>query len=162
MQATLSAPPTVTYAGFWKRLFAYLIDKLLIGVVCGILAIPVIAVSIAGSANPPDNPDDTSVLAALLFGIILLLGLVSLLIEWIYFALMECSAKQGTLGKLALGIQVTDMNGSRVSFGRATGRYFGKILSGLVLCIGFIMAGFTQQKQALHDILSQCLVVNKP
>ncbi len=161
MQAVLSAPPTVAYAGFWKRFFAYLIDKLLIGVVSGILAVPVIAVGIAGSANPPDNPDDTSVLAALLVGMILLLALVSLVLEWLYYAFMESSAKQATLGKMVLGIMVVDMEGGRVSFGRATGRYFGKILSGLLLCIGFIMAGFSQQKQALHDLLSQCLVVNR-
>ncbi len=161
MQAVLSAPPTVAYAGFWKRFFAYLIDKLLIGVVSGILAVPVIAIGIAGSANPPDNPDDTSVLAALLVGMILLLALVSLVLEWLYYAFMESSAKQATLGKMVLGIMVVDMEGGRVSFARATGRYFGKILSGLLLCIGFIMAGFSQQKQALHDLLSQCLVVNR-
>jgi uncharacterized RDD family membrane protein YckC len=53
------------------------------------------------------------------------------------------------------------MNGNRISFGRATGRYFGKILSGLTFTIGYIMAGFTQQKQALHDMIAGCLVINK-
>ncbi len=163
MQATLSAPPAVThtYAGFWKRFLAFLIDKLILGAVTGVFAIPVIAVGIAGAANPPDNPDDTSVLAAMLIGMVLLLALVSLVIAWLYYAFMESSARQGTLGKLALGIVVTDMQGNKVSFGRATGRYFGKILSGLVFGIGFLMAGFSQQKQALHDILSQCLVLNR-
>ncbi len=162
MQVPLSVPPAVTYAGFWKRFLAYLIDKLLLGVVVGMLAIPVIAVGVASSANPPDNPDDTSVLAALLVGMVLLLAVVSLVINWLYFALMEASAKQATVGKLALGIKVTDLSGGRISFARATGRYFGKLLSGLVLWVGFIMAGFTQQKQALHDILAQCLVINRP
>jgi uncharacterized RDD family membrane protein YckC len=72
---------------------------------------------------------------------------------------MESSAKGGTLGKMAIGIMVTDMTGNRISFGRATGRYFAKILSQMILMIGFLMAGFTQQKQALHDILAGCLVV---
>ena len=72
---------------------------------------------------------------------------------------MESSSKQATLGKLALGIVVTDLNGNRISFGRATGRYFGKIVSGMIFAIGYIMAGITERKQALHDIMASCLVV---
>ena len=81
--------------------------------------------------------------------------------SWLYFALMESSNKQATVGKMALSIKVTDINGNRLTFGRATGRYFGKILSGMILYIGFIMAGFTEKKQALHDMIAGCLVVNK-
>ena len=73
---------------------------------------------------------------------------------------MESSAKQATLGKLALAIKVTDLNGNRISFGRASGRYFAKIISGLIFCIGYIIAGFTEKKQALHDMIANCLVVN--
>jgi len=80
---------------------------------------------------------------------------------WLYYALMESSNYQATLGKMALSIKVTDMSGNKVSFGKATGRYFGKIVSTIIFYIGFIMAGFTQQKQALHDIMAGCLVVNK-
>ena len=72
---------------------------------------------------------------------------------------MEASSKKATLGKMALGLIVTDVNGVRLSFGRASGRYFGKILSGLILNIGFIMAAFTEKKQALHDILAGTLVL---
>jgi uncharacterized RDD family membrane protein YckC len=72
---------------------------------------------------------------------------------------MESSPKQGTLGKMALGIVVTDMDSRRISFGRATGRYFAKILSGLILGIGFLMVAFTEKKQGLHDILAGTLVV---
>jgi uncharacterized RDD family membrane protein YckC len=79
--------------------------------------------------------------------------------QWLYYALMESSSRQATLGKLAIGIVVTDLGGNRISFGRATGRYFGKILSGMIMCIGYIMAGFTERKQALHDIMASCLVV---
>ena len=78
---------------------------------------------------------------------------------WLYFALMESSARGATLGKMALGLRVTDLNGNRIGFGRATGRYFGKIVSTAIFGIGFIMAAFTQQKQALHDIMAGCLVV---
>lgn len=62
---------------------------------------------------------------------------------------------------MALGIKVTDMSGNRVSFGKATGRYFGKFISALILSIGFIMVAFTEKKQGLHDMMAGCLVVNK-
>ena len=72
---------------------------------------------------------------------------------------MESSSKQGTVGKMILNLRVVDMLGNRISFGRATGRFFGKILSGLILNIGYIMAAFTEKKQALHDMLAGCLVI---
>lgn len=77
---------------------------------------------------------------------------------WIYEAVMESSSKQATLGKMALGLKVTDEQGRRISFVRATGRYFSKIISGMILCIGYIMAGFTARKQALHDMIAGTLV----
>jgi uncharacterized RDD family membrane protein YckC len=83
----------------------------------------------------------------------------SVLVRWLYYALMESSRNQATVGKLLLNIRVTDMQGRRINFGRATGRHFGKILSGILLGIGYIMAGLTRQKQGLHDILAECLVV---
>jgi uncharacterized RDD family membrane protein YckC len=82
-------------------------------------------------------------------------------LQWLYFALMESSAHQATLGKMALGIIVTDMQGQRLTFGRATGRFFAKILSGCMIYIGFIMAAFTERKQALHDMIASTLVVRK-
>lgn len=78
---------------------------------------------------------------------------------WLYFALMESSAYQGTLGKMALGIRVTDLDGGQIDFGRATGRYFAKILSFITLMIGYIMAAFTGKKQALHDIIAGTVVL---
>ncbi len=87
--------------------------------------------------------------------------LVIAAIGWLYFALMESSKNQGTLGKMALGLKVTDMDGNKISFGRATGRYFSKILSGMILMIGYIIAGFTDKKQALHDMIASCLVLRK-
>jgi len=77
---------------------------------------------------------------------------------WIYEAAMESSSKQATLGKMALGLKVTDEQGGRISFARATGRYFAKIISGMILFIGYIMAGFTARKQALHDMIAGTLV----
>ena len=66
---------------------------------------------------------------------------------------------QATLGKKAIGIQVTDLDGERISLARALGRYFAKILSGLILYVGFFMAGWTRRKQGLHDMVAGTLVV---
>jgi Predicted membrane protein/domain len=87
----------------------------------------------------------------------MLLGIV---IGWLYFAVCESSAWQGTLGKLALGIRVTDMQGNRISFPRALGRYAAKLLSGIILCIGYLMVAWTQRKQGLHDMVCGTLVLN--
>lgn len=78
--------------------------------------------------------------------------------NWIYEAAMESSSKQATVGKMALGLRVTDLEGRRISFARATGRHFAKIISGMTLLIGYIMAGFTERKQALHDMIAGTLV----
>ncbi len=75
---------------------------------------------------------------------------------------MESSPNQATLGKMALSLKVTDMNGERVTFGRATGRHFGKYVSAIILLIGFMMAGWTAKKQALHDMMAGTLVVKEP
>lgn len=87
--------------------------------------------------------------------------LLGLMAGWIYYALMESSGWQATLGKKVLGLKVTDLAGNRISFARASGRFFGKILSGMLLLVGFMMAGFTERKQALHDILAGCLVLRQ-
>jgi uncharacterized RDD family membrane protein YckC len=71
---------------------------------------------------------------------------------------MESSSYQATLGKMVCGMKVTDLSGNRISFERATGRHFAKYLSGLILCIGYIMVGFTERKQGLHDLLAGTLV----
>lgn len=89
------------------------------------------------------------------------LQFVSLVVWWLYFALQESSSKQATIGKRAIGIKVADMSGKRISFGKATGRHFGKIISSIILMIGFIMAAFTAKKQALHDMMAGTLVVMK-
>lgn len=84
---------------------------------------------------------------------------VGTFISWMYYAGFESSTKQATPGKMALGLKVTSMEGRRIGFGKATGRHFGKIISTFILLIGYIMAGFTEKKQALHDKMAGCLVV---
>lgn len=88
-------------------------------------------------------------------------GFVGFIVGWIYFAGMESSARQATLGKSAMGLVVTGIDGNRISFLRATGRYFAKWLSAVILLIGYIMAAFTARKQALHDIIASTLVLKR-
>src|SRR6202142_3258823 len=83
----------------------------------------------------------------------LLLGL------WLYFAIMESSALRGAVGKTGRGLRVTALNGNPFSFGRATGRFFAKLVSNFTLMIGYIMAGFTAKKQARHDMIAGWLVL---
>lgn len=137
----------VEYAGFWRRLVAFIIDGLLLHIAGSI---------IFGKFFLP----------SLFFKKLIPFGLNNfpfsyIILGWIYYALMESSIKQATLGKMALGIMVTDLEGRRISLARATGRHFSKIISGIILYIGFIMAGFTEKKQALHDIIADCLVVKR-
>jgi uncharacterized RDD family membrane protein YckC len=140
------------YAGFWKRFAAFIIDMILllalgfgIGVVIGI----VLAITMG-----PGRAQDAIDSHALLF------NLLGIIINWLYYALLESSESQATIGKRAMHIKVVDEEGYRISFARATGRYFAKILSAIILLIGFIMAAFTPRKQALHDYLAHTLVVN--
>ena len=140
----------VYYAGFWRRFLAVIIDGLILDVVLGI-GFGIEFLSKGASRNP-----NTFSVVEIIFN-----NIGALIIPWLYFALMESSSKQATLGKMSLGIIVTDLTGNRISFGKANARYWGKIVSVIILGIGYIMAGFTQKKQALHDIMAKALVVNK-
>lgn len=79
-------------------------------------------------------------------------------LPWLYHALMESSAGSATLGMRALGIRVTTLEGERISFTRASCRFFASYLSALILCIGYLMIAFTERRQALHDIIAGCVV----
>jgi uncharacterized RDD family membrane protein YckC len=138
----------VLYAGFWRRVVAYFIDAIVVWVVLGIVFGILAAV---GGGLVRDNGEVSP--AVLLLYPVMIIGI------WLYFALMESSSTQATLGKMALSIKVTDLDGRRVGFGRATGRHFGKIISAFILYIGFMMAGWTAKKQALHDMMAGTLVI---
>lgn len=138
----------MSYAGFWKRFAATFIDIIIMTIL--ILIFPIVMM-FGGFVNDRDDLETIKFTANML-GIILC---------WLYCAGMESSSTQATFGKMALGIKVTDLEGGRISFGRATKRYFSKIISAIVLMIGFIMIAFTAKKQGLHDIIASCLVVNK-
>ena len=156
--------PKVEYAGFWWRFLAYIIDDLIIGAVSWIFALPILAlfgISMYSFKEAGLNPDDAELLILPIILASSTFGLLATVTQWLYFALMESSKHQGTLGKMVLKIKVTDVEGKRITFARATGRYFGKLLSGMILMIGYIMAGFTEKKQALHDILASCYVIKE-
>jgi uncharacterized RDD family membrane protein YckC len=159
LPASTSMPPWmigVRYAGFWKRFAAALIDGVLLTVAYFVAAF---TLGVAYSAVTGGGEDEMSDAAANTLAYVA--WVVTAILGWLYYALMEGSSKQATLGKMALGIVVTDAQGRRVSFTKATGRYFGKIISGIILYVGFIMIAFTEKKQGLHDIMADCLVVMK-
>jgi uncharacterized RDD family membrane protein YckC len=169
LPAPYAAPPLAPllpspYAGFWLRVVAHLIDDVLLGVGIGVLVL--IGVAIVGVESLRTmfeglNGEDPQVPAAMISAI-LFVGLASILLAWIYNAGMESSRHQGTLGKMALGLFVTDLEGRPIGFGHASGRYFAKIITGLIpFGIGYAMAGFTQKKQALHDMIASCLVLRR-
>lgn len=145
---------TFYYAGFWIRFIALLIDSIILN----ILQIPV-SLLILGRVTMVGfraTGDIGEVLVSMMSYI-----LVAFLIQWLYYASMESSVHQASLGKRAVGIKVCDINGERLSFAHATGRFFAKLLSSLTLGIGYLVAAFNPRKQALHDIVAGTLVVYK-
>ncbi|MGB6546849.1 MAG: RDD family protein [Candidatus Acidiferrales bacterium] len=154
------APP-LPYSGFWTRFWAYLIDSLILGAV-SVVFLVVAFLAIGGGALVSGTQSAQDFFAALGVAAILLLVFAyfaMIAVMWLYFAKMESSEKQATVGKKAMGIYVTDLNGQRLTFGRASGRFFSKIITGMIpFAIGWIMVAFTAKKQALHDMIAGTLV----
>ncbi|MGC1290578.1 MAG: RDD family protein [Candidatus Acidiferrales bacterium] len=154
----------LVYAGFWLRFVAYVIDSLILSVVVGLIILILIFTTglAAFLRNLPENPNPGLFFQGTFFVALLLLCVGAFAGVWLYYACMESSRYQGTLGKMALGLIVTDMQCRPVSFARASGRFFAKLITGLIpFFIGYIMAGFTAKKQALHDMIASCLVLRK-
>jgi uncharacterized RDD family membrane protein YckC len=139
------------YGGFWIRVVAAIIDGIIMRVVVAPVSIIFGGLGLAGMMSGLPHR-----------GIGLLGGGVTLIAlffgSWLYEAFMESSSYQATLGKMIFGMKVTDLYGNRISFARATGRHFAKILSAMILCIGYVMVGLTERKQGLHDLLAGTLV----
>ena len=131
------------YAGFWIRVVDYIIDAFILSTI-------MILIGTIWSLGSDGSTEDliATVAQSGLF------AFISFFLNWFYYAILESSEYQATLGKKLLGLQVTDEFGRRMSFGRATGRYFSKLISSLILGIGYVMAAFTDRKQALHDKLA--------
>jgi uncharacterized RDD family membrane protein YckC len=163
------APPTATltgrtrfvgdgpivYAGFRKRLAAHFIDSLVIGTIGGVIG--VVIGGIMGAALGFGG--ETS--AGAMITIQVVTQLVSLALTASYYAGFHASRSMATLGKMAIGIKVVRSDGDQITLARGIGRYFATIISGLTLLIGYIMAAFTEQKRALHDMICDTLVVDK-
>ena len=136
----------LAYAGFWLRGVAAIFDGAILGAFAW--ALRAIALAVAGETR-----------AQLPAWLLLLVPILSVFGGWLYFALMESSEIQASLGKLAVGLIVTDLDGGRITFSHASGRYFGKIVSALTAGAGYFMAAFTGRKQALHDLVAGCHVL---
>lgn len=133
------------YAGFWLRFIAFLVDVIIMFIINSVLW------PIMNLETPPGYTE--------MGQLYIFQHPVFYITNWLYFAAMESSQTQATLGKMAIGLKVTGLENRKIGFGKATGRYFGKLISGIILYIGFFMAGFTKKKQALHDMMAGCLVV---
>jgi uncharacterized RDD family membrane protein YckC len=144
------------FAGFWLRFLAYWIDSLLVTFFWFIAAMLFFGTSVLALSRGQFLMFGSAL--ASWFGFNLFAGILVLLV---YYPLFESSSLQGTPGKLAVGLVVTDIHGRRVTYGRALGRNLGKYLSGLLLGIGFLCAAFSDRKQALHDMMAACLVWKK-
>lgn len=157
----------MVYAGFWKRLAAAWIDclvSLAIWMIYGYISGFLFVDQLVESAIAELHMDPTALKErindinadSLEYGLVFSVGMT-----WIYYAVFEASRIQGTLGKLAVGIKVTDLHGNRIGFFRASGRYFAKYISATIIGIGYLMAAFTKRKQGLHDMMAGCLVIRQ-
>ncbi|MCC3378826.1 RDD family protein [Paenibacillus farraposensis] len=149
------------YAGFWKRVLSHIIDSLILWFVFSIIGLILIVIHAVGDGGlstatvikAAETPIST---ARIVVQDLLYLGVI-----WLYYAIMESSKCKATVGKLALGIIVVDEFNQKLSFGRASARYWSKLLSVIILFIGFIMTAFTAKKQALHDLIAGTYVIDK-
>lgn len=152
------------YAGFWMRLVAFIIDAIIIGVLQSFVFVPILGVlgiSIFNSTPDMSDPDQVAGMVATIVAAMGTVWILAMIIQILYFTFMESSKYQATVGKLALGIIVTDVNGAKLDFTKALVRNLCRIISNITMLIGYIIAGFTEKKQALHDIIAGTLVVKK-
>jgi uncharacterized RDD family membrane protein YckC len=135
------------YAGFLVRLVAVIIDILIVAIPLGIL------VGIITVASGTTNPQSYAHSSVFSWG--------TLFVEWLYFIIMT-HTKGATLGKMLVGITVKSANGQPLSIGQIILREtLGRIIAGIILCIGYILAAFTSKKQGLHDMIAKTVVVYK-
>jgi uncharacterized RDD family membrane protein YckC len=156
---SLPAERPKRFASFWQRLGAGVIDWL-------VIALPFNIVSAALLPDMPtvDSTTNSATGAVTLhwqgdWDRFLILAVAATAVQWLYTAVMNSSPRQATLGKMALGLVVTDEDGKRISFLRASGRFLASLLSQLTLGIGYLMVIWTRRKQALHDKVARTVVV---
>jgi len=153
-------PPN--YAGFWIRFVAFIIDGLILNTLAFILILPVLGmIGFASFGISELTNMDPEAFGLALFAILLPLSIANIIMYWLYFAVQQSSSWQATLGKRAVGIIVTDVHGERLTFTTASLRYLGRVISNMTMLIGYIIAAFTEKKQALHDLIAGSVVVFK-
>ncbi len=156
-----SATPDVVQAGFLKRWAALFLDGLILSAgFYAVMFLLILVLGVAGgfeSLSALDSEDPPGWVIGAYIGLYLFYFFAAAL----YYSLMESSSHQATLGKMALGIKVVDRDGGRLSFAHALGRWFAAALSYLTLYIGFLLAAFTHNKQALHDMVAGTFVVDR-
>lgn len=156
------------YAGFGRRIVATIIDLFILSIIAGV-AVFYLGLSegfrmlIMMIQNQPVRNADGVLISGLLPGpVASFLLLTLIIIPWLYFAVLESSKNQATLGKMAARIVVTDLQGNQITFTRASLRHFSKFLSALLLFSGFFAIIYTRNSQGLHDVIAACLVIFKP
>jgi uncharacterized RDD family membrane protein YckC len=150
--ADVAKTETIVYAGFWLRLVAAVLDMLAMVMPFGFVFLPFMVGIKLVNARKGYDP---AVMFLMASPLVLIVG------TWLYFAVMESSPWQATLGKKMLGLYVTDLHRQRLTLGRATGRTLAKYLSVMTVGIGYLLCGFTERKQALHDVVARCLVLRR-
>lgn len=153
-----------TYAGFWLRFVALIIDAIIIAIVQSVIFVPMLTalgLGFFGREMDMEDPGNVMGLVGAFVAAASATWMLATAIQILYFTLMESSKHQGTLGKIAVGIKVTGMNGEKLDFAKALVRNLCKLISNFTLLIGYIMAGFTEKRQALHDLIASTLVVKK-
>lgn len=145
----------IEYADYLPRVGAALLDGLFLTL---FQCLPGVAIGAVFLVVARGDPDAESGAASVAVGCYWLVGLV---IQFLYYVILETSQKQGTWGKQIVGIKVTDLEGNRITAGRAIGRWFAKLLTGCTLGIGVLMPLFTEKKQTLHDLLAGCLALKR-
>ena len=147
----VDAPP-IAFAGFWRRLGAHAIDSVVLNVGCAAFVYCMVWAAFGLDHNQvTDNDDKKSVIHFFVF-------LCGIILTWLYYACSESSLYQATLGKRVFGFLVTDMDSERITFERASIRYWSMLLSLITLFIGFLMCAWTKKHQCLHDTVSGCLL----
>lgn len=144
MPSTSAAAPTTStplYAGFWRRVVAFSIDEIAIMAAILLILLPFM------------SNESLATIGAV----------VALVFMFGYFPVMHSSALQATLGKLLLGVKVTDREGNRIGIGRSLGRLLGMVFvsSVFTLGVGYLLAGVTERRRALHDMIAGTLVVRR-
>lgn len=148
------------YAGFWLRVVAFVIDSIVLSVLYLLVIIPLYDSLLPPPAIDPDSPMQ----APTFFEQVLrpdVSQLVLIVVSIMYYAIMEASRHQASLGKLALELKVTDTDGGRLSLSKSVLRNASKLLSASLLLVGYLVAAFTRRKQALHDLIAGAFVLKR-